>query len=105
MRKQILVLLALSLVAVSGSALAEAPKEKGPEVIRFKMKDLELPFKHWKHQKSLNDECYHCHSTSLGKIDNWGKETAHKLCISCHELEDKGPVYCRQCHTKKKKKK
>jgi predicted CXXCH cytochrome family protein len=105
MRKQILVLMALSLVAVSGSALAEAPKEKGPEVIRFKMKDLELPFSHWKHQKALNEECYHCHSTTLGKIDNWGKETARKLCISCHELEDKGPVYCRQCHTKKKKKK
>lgn len=105
MRKHILVLLAVAMVAVSGSAWAEPPKEKGPEFVRFKMKDLELPFKHWKHQKALNDECYHCHATTIGKIDNWGMNTAHSLCISCHELEDKGPVYCRQCHTKKKKKK
>lgn len=102
MKKRTLVLVALVITAISGGALAQTPKENGPEFIRFKMKDLELPFKHWKHQKSLNDECFHCHNSKLGKIDGWSKETAHSLCISCHELEDQGPVYCRQCHTKKK---
>jgi len=101
MKKRMLVLLALSFTAISGAALAESPKQNGPETITFKMKDLELPFKHWRHQKSLNGECFHCHSTTIGKIDGWGKDTAHKLCVSCHELEDKGPV-CRQCHTKTK---
>jgi hypothetical protein len=105
MRKHILVLLTLSLVAGSGYAMAEEPKDRGPEVVRLKMKDLELPFQHWKHQKGLNDECFHCHSKTLGKIENWGRDTAHNLCISCHELEDKGPVYCRECHKKKKSKK
>lgn len=103
MKGRILILLALSMAAVSATASTEMPKEKGPEVIRLKMNDMELPFKHWKHQKSLNNECFHCHNTKLGTIDDWGKETAHKLCISCHELEEKGPVYCRQCHGKKKK--
>ena len=101
-KQGMLVLLALSLTAVSSAALAQAPKERGPEVIRLKMGELELPFKHWAHQKEVNDECYHCHNTTLGKIDNWGKDTAHKICIACHELEGKGPVSCRQCHTKQK---
>ncbi|HEY5513969.1 MAG TPA: cytochrome c3 family protein [Geomonas sp.] len=103
-KRLVLMLVLLSMVAVSSAAFAEAPKDKGPEVIRLKMGDMELPFKHWKHQKATNNECFHCHNTKIGKIDNWGKDTAHKVCIACHELEDKGPVSCRQCHVKPKKK-
>jgi cytochrome c553 len=100
MKQCVLVLVALSMSAISSAALAETPKDKGPEIIRLKMGDLELPFKHWKHQKNQHDECFHCHNTKIGKIDGWGKETAHKICIACHDLEGKGPISCRQCHSK-----
>jgi predicted CXXCH cytochrome family protein len=99
-KQLVLMLVLLSIAAVSSAAVAETPKDKGREVIKLKMGDMELPFKHWKHQKSVNGECFHCHNTKIGKIDNWGKDTAHKVCIACHELEDKGPVTCRQCHGK-----
>ena len=102
-KQGILLLLVLLLTAVSSAALAQAPDNRGPEVIRLKMGEMELPFKHWTHQKEVKNECYHCHNTKIGKIDGWGKETAHTICIPCHELEGKGPVSCRQCHTKEKK--
>ena len=102
MKRIVLVLGLLSITTVSTAAPTDTAKNNGPEVINLKMGDAELPFKHWSHQKSLNNECFHCHNTKIGKIDGWGKETAHKVCIACHDLEDKGPVACRQCHTKKK---
>jgi len=99
MKKQLVLVLALlALAAGASAAVTEAPKEKGREIIRLKMGELELPFKHWKHQQTLNNECYHCHNTKIGKIDGWGKDAAHKICIACHELEDKGPITCKQCH-------
>jgi len=98
----LVVIVALSMAA---NALAETPKNRGREIINLKMAELQLPFNHWKHQVDLKNECFHCHATKVGKIDGWGKDTAHKICIACHELEGKGPASCRQCHDKKKKKK
>lgn len=95
----LLVLVALSINVISSAALAQSPKDKGREIINLKMSDLQLPFKHWEHQKNLDNECYHCHNSKIGKIDGWGEETAHTICIACHELEGKGPISCRQCHT------
>jgi len=102
MKRLVLMLGMLSLATVSFAAVTETPKNDGAEVILLKMGDIELPFQHWKHQKSVNNECFHCHNTKIGKIDGWGKDAAHKICIACHDLEDKGPVACRQCHTVKK---
>ena len=98
MKHTMVAILLLSMIGGTVSALAETPTDPGPEVIRLKMGDLVLPFKHRKHQKILNDECFHCHATTIGKIDGWSKNTAHDLCISCHEIEDKGPVQCKECH-------
>jgi cytochrome c553 len=100
MKKRVLVLVTLLMAAISSTALAQTPKENGREIITLKMGDSDLRFDHWKHQRTLKNECYHCHATKIGKIDDWSKETAHKVCIACHDLEDKGPVTCRQCHTK-----
>jgi predicted CXXCH cytochrome family protein len=88
----------VSLTCGAVAVSAESPTNKGPEIIKFKMGDLLLPFTHWKHQKIVKDECLRCHTTNTGKIVNWNKETAHTLCITCHEKEDKGPVRCEQCH-------
>ena len=90
------------LVALTSMAAAvfAAGTNPGPEVIRLKMGDLVLPFKHWKHQKQLDSECFYCHATTgaVGKIEDWSKDTAHTICISCHELNNKGPVKCKECH-------
>src|ERR1700686_4376239 len=91
---------ASSAALAATAAAAEAPKKRGPEVINKKRGLMYLPFQHWKHQTNVRNECFNCHKTTLGKIDNWSKDTAHKICISCHDLEEKGPVQCAQCHKK-----
>ena len=98
MKLTISIILLLFLTGVPVSVLAENPAHSGPEVIKLKMGDLMLPFKHWAHQKFLEKQCSPCHVSKIGKIENWGKETAHALCITCHESRHKGPVECKQCH-------
>lgn len=97
--KKILLLTALLSSSIAYStAHADARKGAGPDVINLKMGVVQLPFQHWKHQASNGSECSHCHKGEGGKIEGWGKETAHTLCIPCHDLNDKGPVECKQCH-------
>lgn len=93
----IIVLAVISVSALS-SAKAEDSAKIGAENINLKMGSKNLTFTHRKHQKKTNNECWHCHKTETGKIDGWGKEAAHNLCIPCHDLEDKGPVECKHCH-------
>jgi predicted CXXCH cytochrome family protein len=95
--------LASSIFILSGyalSAMAATPKNRGPEFINLKMGTMELRFQHWKHQTSLQQDCFNCHKTKIGVIDGWSKEAAHKICIPCHDLENKGPVQCHECHKK-----
>jgi cytochrome c553 len=95
------VLLVVLLATVTFSVAipaADATQNPGPEIIKFKMGELYLPFQHWKHQKLQSSKCFHCHSTQEWKIEGWGKEVAHEMCISCHERNEKGPVSCKECH-------
>lgn len=96
MNKNILLAVLVSGVMVCASVYAEAPKGAGPESISFKT--LKMPFPHWKHQVYNGSECFQCHKTDGEKIAGWGQEAAHTLCVSCHDLNDKGPVSCKQCH-------
>jgi hypothetical protein len=102
MKKYVLPLLAVLIsTTVMAAGTSETPKDLGPENISFKMGIVVLPFQHRLHQKRLNNECYHCHDKSgPGKIKGWGKESAHTICIACHDLDDKGPVECLHCHKK-----
>jgi hypothetical protein len=100
LKKNLLVLAALLLAANSSAVGAQTIEKNGREIIKLKMGDSTLSLDHWKHQRTLNNECFHCHSTQVGKISDWNKETAHKVCIACHDLEEKGPVTCKQCHPK-----
>ena len=79
-------------------AFSAAEPNPGPEVINLKNGTTPLPFSHRKHQKLQSSECFHCHKADKWKIDNWGKEVAHEMCISCHDLNDKGPIKCESCH-------
>jgi hypothetical protein len=78
---------------------AETPQNVGPEIIKLKMGEKTLSFQHRKHQLSNNNECFHCHKPQEWKIKKWDKEVAHQICIACHDLNDKGPVECKGCHT------
>lgn len=88
----------LCLSLQSAPIFAETTMNPGPEVIKFKMGDLVLPFSHWGHQKSLKNDCSPCHADTSWKIGGWSKETAHTLCIACHQTKKKGPVECKECH-------
>lgn len=98
-------LLATSLVILIGlpfhTLAADAPENIGPEVITLKMGANPLIFQHRKHQSYNNSECFHCHKPQEWKIKKWDKEVAHEVCIACHDINDKGPVECKGCHTAK----
>lgn len=79
---------------------AEIPQNRGPAVIDLKMGKETIKFQHLEHQKRNNNECFHCHKPQEWKIKTWDKEVAHQVCIACHDLNDKGPVECKGCHTK-----
>ena len=97
--------LSASLLMIIGIPLAviaaETPQNAGPDIIKLKMGDKTLNFQHQKHQRYTNNECFHCHKPQEWKIKKWDKEVAHQVCISCHDLDDKGPVECNGCHTTK----
>ena len=95
----ILVMAVQSLLSIPVCIHAAEP-DKGPEIINLKMGNMDLQFRHWKHQASVRNDCFSCHKTKIGQIDNWGETSAHKICIPCHDLENKGPVLCRECHSK-----
>ena len=83
--------------ALATSAYAAAPT--GPVVLKAKNGDV--TFEHAKHAKL---DCTKCHATAAGgKIEGFGKETAHdKLCVVCHKTDPNGkaPTKCNDCHKK-----
>jgi len=94
-------LLVTGMSLFSSALLFAAPAEnQGPKIIDLKMGKQEIKFTHHKHQQLTKNQCWECHDTSKGKIPGWGKEKAHKLCIPCHDLNEKGPVSCKGCHKK-----
>jgi predicted CXXCH cytochrome family protein len=90
-----------SLLIFSSSSFAAAPENSGPKIIKLKMGKNILDFTHHKHQQLTKNQCWECHDKQIGKIANWGESTAHKLCIPCHDLNEKGPINCKGCHPKK----
>lgn len=93
----LLVIIGLPLAVLA----AETPENVGPAIIKLKMGDKTMEFHHLKHQSLNNSECFHCHKPQEWKIKQWDKEVAHQICISCHDLNEKGPVECKGCHTTK----
>jgi predicted CXXCH cytochrome family protein len=66
-------------------------------VLPAKMGDVKFP--HKKHQEALKN-CKLCHEKAPGKIEGFGKDKAHKLCIECHKAKKAGPTVCKDCHKK-----
>ena len=59
-------------------------------------------FNHLSHKTDKAGLCSACHEGEPGKIPGFGKEWAHKNCIECHDIFEKGPTKCDGCHTRKK---
>lgn len=94
------VLCAAVLLLPAALLFAATPENIGPKTIDFKMGTKTIVFTHRKHQQLVKNNCWECHDKKNGKIANWGEATAHKLCIPCHDLNEKGPVVCKGCHKK-----
>ena len=92
-------ILLLSLL-FTATVFAAKPENIGPKIIKLKMGKKTIDFTHQKHQKLTNNQCWECHDEKNGKIENWNQTTAHKICIPCHDLNEKGPVSCKGCHKK-----
>lgn len=100
LRQLTLLCLFSSLLVFSSSLHATEPQNIGPKIIKMKMGKKALEFTHHKHQQLTNNQCWECHDTKSKKIESWGESTAHKLCIPCHDLNEKGPITCKGCHKK-----
>jgi len=73
----------------------------GEEILKFKRG---VVFNHAGHQTEKVGLCSACHVETEGtpqKIPGFGKEWAHKTCIECHDIFEKGPTKCDGCHVKK----
>jgi len=79
------------LVAVSSFA------EDGPENLKFKNG---VTFPHRAHQNYYKSDCKQCHRKAVGKIPDFGKDIAHRMCRTCHAIKQTGPAACKDCHKK-----
>jgi hypothetical protein len=70
---------------------------EGPEIIDLPATMGNITFFHHKHQEKLKD-CSICHEQIPGKINELGKEWAHKTCKGCHYKSKDGPTACKDCH-------
>jgi cytochrome c553 len=83
------------IVVMSFSTIAFA---EGPDTIELPASMGKITFHHRQHQERLKD-CTMCHATKEGgKIENFGKDIAHKTCKGCHQGMSKGPTSCKDCH-------
>ena len=69
------------------------------DTITLPAKNGNISFPHKKHQELLKD-CKACHAKGPGKIEELGKDWAHKTCKGCHEEKKAGPTKCSECHKK-----
>ncbi len=91
--------LVAALVAVF-AATTLAVAAEAPATLTLKAKQGNVTFPHKAHADRLKD-CKVCHATEAGgKIEGFGKEKAHALCVQCHKKEAKGPTKCADCHKK-----
>jgi len=97
MKNSLVVVVALSL----GAGLASAAELK--DRMELPASQGKVIFFHNNHVNEVKGNCKACHQGTPGRIQGFGKEPAHKLCIGCHEPHDdmpEGPINCEGCHTK-----
>jgi predicted CXXCH cytochrome family protein len=89
--KGLIVAVSLIVIGASGALAAEC--------MVFPASMGKVSFPHKEHQTMLKD-CKICHEKGPGKIEGFGKDVAHKLCVGCHKTKQAGPTKCTECHKK-----
>lgn len=104
MKKVLVTLLALSLLALGSTAVFAGA---GPDEVKFPAKMGEVTFPHAAHQDVVSDctECHHkgvdagactsCHGVDAAAPK--AKDAFHTQCKGCHK-ETAGPTGCKDCH-------
>lgn len=69
------------------------------DYITLNARNGNVTFSHKGHIEKQKD-CNVCHPNGPGKILNFGKDMAHKVCKGCHENMHYGPTKCGECHKK-----
>lgn len=87
------------LIAAAALVMFAAGASMAADTIVLNAKNGNVTFNHKKHQETLKD-CKICHGDKTGKIENFNKDAAHKLCKGCHEEKKAGPTKCGECHKK-----
>ena len=91
---KIIASIAAALALFAAPAYAAAPT--GPKTLKAKTGDVTF-----NHKTHSSVKCETCHATPAGgKIEGFGKDKAHGLCVECHKKEAKGPTKCADCHKK-----
>ncbi len=88
------------IIAAGMLVLFGAGASLAADVMTFPAKMGDVQFHHKQHQEMIKN-CKTCHTKKPGKIEGFGKDTAHKMCWDCHKAKGKGPVACKDCHKKK----
>ncbi|WP_242344042.1 cytochrome c3 family protein [Anaeromyxobacter terrae] len=88
----------VSLVAAVLFAGAAFAADAPAAPVTLQAKNGNVTFNHKTHAAV---KCETCHATAAGgKIEGFGKDKAHALCVECHKKEAKGPAKCAECHKK-----
>ena len=86
------------IIAATAIALFTAGMAMAADTITLPAKNGDVSFPHKTH---LALGCTKCHAAEAGgKIEEMGKDWAHKTCTGCHKEMAKGPSKCGECHKK-----
>ena len=91
--------LLMTLILLAGNSLAkDTAKVHFEKKMEFKRGVI---FEHTLHTDTYGFGCLSCHeSMAGGKIQGFGKEWSHKICLGCHEELKWAPTICEGCHDK-----
>jgi hypothetical protein len=78
--------------------IGQAPAH-GPETITLTAKNGNVTLPHAQHAAMI--DCGTCHGEGPPGAIEFDRESAHALCIGCHQERGAGPVKCAECHVRK----
>ncbi len=98
MDRYLICAVSISLSMLATTVFSATQPDPGPGVIDLRNGSKVLVFPHRNHQSLYRGKCHVCHTPDGFKMQNWGKEIAHDLCITCHAQKSHGPSQCVECH-------
>jgi predicted CXXCH cytochrome family protein len=93
-----MIVAAVMIAAVAGASFAVAVRDR----MEFPAKNGMVIFYHNNHVNEVKGDCTVCHDKTPGRIQDFGRDYAHRICIDCHKDPNgaEGPTKCDECHKK-----